>query len=624
MDPSEANSSSWEHQQQAIDAEIKSLEESIRALKHRRNALAPISSLPTEVIAVIFSYLRLPSTSPFSSLPTKLTTDLFSSLPLPGTPPLGRRPDHHPWDWLGAAHVCHRWREIALNDPVFWSHVDFANLTAAGAAEILARAKTMPLHLEARDARPFSGDDARLRAFEKGLQAHVSTTCHLSITAQPHNLRRTFDGLASPAPTLEYLSLSQVPSAWGYIPSQAPVRVPDTLFDGTTPRLSCLELHNCTISWKSPLMKGLKYLEIRKPDPYARPSLTVWLDALDEMPQLMRLVLHSASPNAPPFPFNIERAVTLPSLAYLDISASARDCALALAHLTIPALARLCLAVESHYSSGDDVQNMFPYVARHANGPQDTQPLQSALIHHKKSHTTILAWPVPDMNIEVHDPFAFLSAEPSARVALFIASQELAYFTYPRNQQHILDAAMNALPLDNLVTLTAQYPTRLDARFWLRHVPKWPLLQRLRLAPPLACGFREMLLQDNGSCEYPLLPSLIELALIDVALGEHRTRRLCDALMKRVEQGVPLETLDLRTCQATSHAVRLLSEIVVDVREPFVMYPVPWEPVPCGSFVLDDSSEAEVHLENDDEMVQLTKAQRKKLKMRKRKGLMSQ
>ena len=35
--------------------------------------------------------------------------------------------------------------------------------------------------------------------------------------------------------------------------------------------------------------------------------------------------------------------------------------------------------------------------------------------------------------------------------------------------------------------------------------------------------------------------------------------------MKRVEQGVPLETLDLSTCFGTSHAVRLLSEIVVDV-----------------------------------------------------------
>ena len=61
VNSSQANSR--EYLRQAIDAEIKSLEESIRALRHRRNALAPISSLPTEVIATIFSFFRVPRTS---------------------------------------------------------------------------------------------------------------------------------------------------------------------------------------------------------------------------------------------------------------------------------------------------------------------------------------------------------------------------------------------------------------------------------------------------------------------------------------------------------------------------------------------------------------------------------
>jgi hypothetical protein len=47
-------SSSWQYQQRAIDAEIKSLEVSLRALRQRRNTLSPISSLPAEVIAGIF------------------------------------------------------------------------------------------------------------------------------------------------------------------------------------------------------------------------------------------------------------------------------------------------------------------------------------------------------------------------------------------------------------------------------------------------------------------------------------------------------------------------------------------------------------------------------------------
>ncbi|KAI9453538.1 hypothetical protein BJY52DRAFT_834101 [Lactarius psammicola] len=128
MNSSQANSQ--EYQRQAIDAEIRSLEESICALRLRRNALAPISSLPPEIIAAIFSFSHLPHPSSQASQASPFT--------------LGERPD--PLAWLHVAHVCHQWREIALNQPLFWSHVDFTTLTSTGAAEMLARAKTVPLY----------------------------------------------------------------------------------------------------------------------------------------------------------------------------------------------------------------------------------------------------------------------------------------------------------------------------------------------------------------------------------------------------------------------------------------------------------------------------------------------
>jgi hypothetical protein len=118
-----------------------------------------------------------------------------------------------------------------------------------------------------------------------------------------------------------------------------------------------------------------------------------------------------------------------------------------------------------------------------------------------------------------------------------------------------------------------------------------------------ARGFRELLLQGNGSCVDPLLPSLTELVLIDVTLSEHRTLSLCDALMARVEQGVPLETLDLRLCWGTSDAVDLLGEIVVDVLEPITaarVFPVPWKSVPRRLFIRDDSSGEDDYSDYDD------------------------
>ena len=122
MDPTEANFR--EYQLQAIDDEIRSLEESIRALRSRRNALAPVSSLPIEVLTTIFTLLHGPVASSPLTRPKE-------------------KPDHLPW--IRVAHVCHHWRDIALNQPLFWSHVDFTTVTSAGAAEILARANTVPL-----------------------------------------------------------------------------------------------------------------------------------------------------------------------------------------------------------------------------------------------------------------------------------------------------------------------------------------------------------------------------------------------------------------------------------------------------------------------------------------------
>jgi hypothetical protein len=507
--------------QQPIDAEIKSLAESIHALRCR-NSHEPISSLPTEIIAAIFLLVRVPG-----------------------------------WSDFRVAHVCRRWREIALNHPLLWSHFDFTTVSPTGATEILARARMAPLYLEAK-VPEYLWDDARFVAFQKELQTHLSHICHLRISAVPHHLNRTLGGLISPAPTLEHLSLSteRCPSR-----RQLHASVPDALFDAKSPRLSSLELLNCNISWKSPLLKGLKSLII-KLTVSARPSLTDWLDALGEMPQLKRLILHSASPSAPRFPFHVERTITLPSLAHFDISASEQDCGFALAHLVLPALTSLCVTARSGHPTLVDVQKMLPYVVQHARGPQDSDPLQSVSISVERTHVVILAYHTPNINNDDSE----WDAKLPARVVLSVTTRRC--HSVLDDHIRILNAALVALPLDNLVMLTSPYNTPLDEHFWRRHVSRWPLLRHVRLAPLPARGFREMLLQDDSGPECPPFPSLTRLALTDSVLSARRTLLLCDTFMKRVEQGVPLEVLDVRTCTATDFAIRLLSEIVVDVWAP--------------------------------------------------------
>jgi hypothetical protein len=540
MDPSQADSR--EYQRQAIDAKIKCFEESIRELRYRGNALAPISSLPIEVIEGIFSYLRVPL-SPFT----------------PGEKPEKR----DPLAWLRVAHVCHQWREITLNQPLFWSHLDFANVSWAGAVEILSRAKSVPLSLDASIPR-VRWDNIRFTTFQEELQRRISHIRRLGISAVDPYLYKTLQALVSPAPTLEQLSLSTEES-WPRTFS-----LPDTLFNGITPKLSCLKLRNCDIGWKLPILKGLTYLEIRSPSRSARPDLATWLDSLEEMSQLNTLIVHSASPIAPfddalP-PFDVKRTTTLSFLARFDILASPLDCALALAHLDLPALAHL--SVTTRFRSDSELQRILPYVTLHSHGPQDTQPLQSMLIYSNSMRIDMLAWTAPDIEFDMRDSSIILDTILSARVSLSITSKRSSPFNiYTR----MFDAALAALPLDSLVTLTVPEDTWFGEQVWRSHAHRWHLLHCVRLGLSAAQGFRRMFLDNNGEHECSLFPSLRKLVLVDstTVLSGPRIRDLCDILMKRKEQGVPLNVVDMRTCIVHDDAaIQQLTELGVDVWGP--------------------------------------------------------
>ena len=527
MDTSSAESR--DRLRQAIDEEINSSEEFTRTLKSRRNALAPISRLPPETLAAIFSFL--PSST------------------------WNKGAGH--FEWIRVAHICRRWRETALNHPRFWSYINFTKLTPAAVAEILARAKMAPLHLEA-DFTKWSV--AHPLFLENQLEAHISHTCHLSISG---HLQPVLGRLVSSAPTLEFLSLSHK----SFIFSSAHVVIPVNLFNRIIPRLTSLKLENCDISWKSPLLKDLRTLKILRPSTAARPKLEDWLDALKEMPQLETLILETATPLAPPSAPLISgpsRAVTLPSLTVFDISASVRDCALALAHLVLPALTRLRVDAESQEWEGGDVQLLVPYVARNICGLQDTEPLRSIQISCESLRVEVFAWTMPDTDPKFYDPNTNSELVP-AHLMFAVTSRSWKYGV----DTVILNILLTHIPVNSVSSLHTQNSTRLSKEFWLSHAQRWSLLDQARLVPASIKAFRDMLAEDAPP-DGPRLPLLTKLTLVDVTLTAHRAFHLRDMLMERVEQGVPLEILDLRACLAADRAIELLREIVVDVQEPLI------------------------------------------------------
>ena len=256
------------------------------------------------------------------------------------------------------------------------------------------------------------------------------------------------------------------------------------------------------------------------------------------------------------------RHTSLPyTLGYLGLSGDlwARTCSSRLtgSYLTVPH------GLDSSEGGRRRAKNPSVYRARHAHGRQDARPLQSVLIRGERDYADILSWPVSNIDVEVDDPPVLLATTLPTRVALSFTGN---YWFNSDTYIEVLGATMETLPLDSLITLTVQRQSKFGAslkQFWLRHSP----MRRVQLAPYGDCGFAEMLLEDNAGREGPLLPSLTMLVLFGTPL-------LCislrDALMKRGEQGVPLETLDLRRCVADErHAeIRLLSEIVVHVLGP--------------------------------------------------------
>jgi hypothetical protein len=138
--------------------------------------------------------------------------------------------------------------------------------------------------------------------------------------------------VVSPAPLLESLYLDFTNRAFDSIHT-----VPEHVFSGHAPRLRELELRNCSIVWHSPLLCGLTMLKISCFPPAARPSISQFMAALNNMPNLQ--VLHLGSTlitDTAAIGVGFQRLVPLPNLTHISIKSDISECILLLNHLTYP------------------------------------------------------------------------------------------------------------------------------------------------------------------------------------------------------------------------------------------------------------------------------------------------
>ena len=163
------------------------------------------------------------------------------------------------------------------------------------------------------------------------------------------------------------------------------------------------------------------------------------------------------------------------------------ECALALGHLDLPALTALSITVVLQPSDSiNDLKTLLPQISHDTSTDlrsQDIQPLQSMRLSSGMNTAIIHAWSVTDIDALVQESSysTFSATNFTPRLALSFRSID-GLAGDDDTGRNILDAALLVLPLSNLDTLLVQrFKVPPEKSFWLRHVPKWPFLRRVKL-----------------------------------------------------------------------------------------------------------------------------------------------
>ncbi|KAH6917625.1 hypothetical protein BKA70DRAFT_1252721 [Coprinopsis sp. MPI-PUGE-AT-0042] len=283
----------------AIDSRISELEEEIRKLRSKRNALIPVSKLPPEILAKIF-LLRAED---------------------PGT----RSKTPH---WAAVSYVSQQWRSVALGFPRLWSRISSFQ-SPSWAEAFLARSEVssreVDLHTDHLDESP-----ALLKHAQRAITEVDRLRC-LSVRGLVPALRGTITGLASPAPVLEELALFQ--------DGPSVEILPEHFLAGHTPRLDKLSLMGWSLhSWSSPLLSAnitVLFMTKFRSQLVTTPPRSGLLDALSVLPNLTWLRLDIPLCH-PPGAADDNRRIYFPRLTTLHVGMGIVDATFLLQHIAVP------------------------------------------------------------------------------------------------------------------------------------------------------------------------------------------------------------------------------------------------------------------------------------------------
>ncbi|KAF8074861.1 hypothetical protein FPV67DRAFT_1445873 [Lyophyllum atratum] len=550
-----------------IDQEMQGLEDSIRALKSRRNILAPISHLPPEMLAKIFSFRAAESAESIN-----------------------------PLEWVRVSHVSRHWRAVALDSPSLWANLVFTR--PKWSEEMLKRSKMASLVVKAdlTCITPRIFEAVRLALLYgsrvQELQLHAaSATIDRLLTADP-----SFE-----APMIHSLSLS-VPRTTRFGTDEG-FTLPETVLKGETPYLRKVDLQKCNISWDSSLLKSLTHLTIHDVIASARPTTQQVMDALERMPSLEVLDLHDALPLAPGAGISDsppDHIIDLKQLTHLAITSTVPECVNLVSRITIPASARVHLSCSGTEATGSDFSGIMkiisnPRGASYRLGENDNQPERKAIrvlhVQHEAPISLVVhGWTNPLPPHEAH-----------VRVNTPDIQLHLSWHHTPQTKVDAIAATIcKAIPIAPLRSLRLAHVAGITKKTWTTTFGLLPKLQSVHIAGESAHTFiaalrdevpmesltspvtpggmlgvkRPNLRRRRSTVPTVYFPHLKSLTLEEVSFEEHVDTSapfddLRNCIKERSERKADIQDLRLRECS-------YLYEEIVDVLEEFVPH-VDWD-----------------------------------------------
>ncbi|KAJ7504972.1 hypothetical protein B0H11DRAFT_1980050 [Mycena galericulata] len=409
----------------AIDIELESIYERIAMLKAERNALAPISCLPNELLAHIFGVCADDASSSIS-----------------------------PMEWTSVLLVCRHWNELALASPTLWGHIHFlwepserrllAQLERSGAVPLTI--KIGFLHSDDYAQRILSNAQ-RIESLDIG--GEIGDAVDFMGRMSHHEF-----------PLLHSLSLRPRDDQLDDNPELHPT-LPSELLDGA-PRLTELALSYIDAPWRS--FSSLQSLSL-----VGHPlSLSTHIPledlfaVLKSSPQLNTLKLDIAV--HPDRPDREYEALSLPLLEHLYLRELLSLCEDLLRHLVFPPTARLELYPQG-ITMGTNIRDILVPVRKHLRATGAPVP-------------RVLSIRIPRRAPDDGNFYAAVYLDPTRPARL----GEDVFFginTHPANApglRQIITKVLKTLPTDAITHLdaTAAHAT---ARTWKTVLALLPALQ---------------------------------------------------------------------------------------------------------------------------------------------------